>query len=96
MGQRVSGWILTLIIVSMTLSGCMSSEGYNSENDATLGEEPPYTEDGIFTCIEHDNLSRCWQTHVPENLDINETVPLIIDMHGYASDSTFNRALSTF
>ena len=45
MGQRVRGWILTLIIVSMTLSGCMSSEDYNSENDATLEEEPPYTED---------------------------------------------------
>ncbi|MAD56456.1 MAG: hypothetical protein CL974_02795 [Euryarchaeota archaeon] len=96
MGPKISAWALSVIIVSMTLSGCMSSDDNNSENDAILEEDPPYIEDGIFTCVEHDNLTRCWQTHVPDNLDNNETVPLIIDMHGYASDSTFHRALSSF
>ena len=51
---------------------------------------------GIYNCIEHDNLTRCWQVHVPENLDPNVTVPLIIDMHGYASNSIEHRKLSSF
>ena len=81
MGRRISAWTLSVIIVSMTLSGCMSSDDNNSENDAILEEDPPYIEDGIFTCIEHDNLTRCWQTHVPDNLDNNETVPLLSLIH---------------
>jgi len=56
----------------------------------------PYIEDGIFKCIDHEGLSRCWQTHIPDDLDPTESVPLIIDMHGYASDSTAHRKLSSF
>ena len=52
-----------------------------------MDDIPPYTEDGIFNRIDHDNLTRC-PGPLPENLDPNVTVPLIIDMHGYASNST--------
>jgi len=99
MGRGIIATLTSLLLVCTALSGCIA-EGDGDSPDATDGsgiEEPlPYFQDGIFTCIEHDNLTRCWQTHIPDNLDLNETVPLIIDMHGYGSDSTDHRELSSF
>jgi len=90
--------LVALLFLSASLSGCLTEgSGASEQGDGVAIDEPlPYFEDGVFTCIEHGNLTRCWQTHVPENLDSEEAVPLIIDMHGYASDSTVHRKLSSF
>ena len=90
--------LVAMLFLSASLSGCLTEgNGASGGEDGLTVEEPlPYFEDGIFNCLEHDNLTRCWQVHVPDNLDPEETVPLIIDMHGYASDSTAHRKLSSF
>ena len=97
--RRVVAGLVLAILACNALAGCFGdgdpSDG-GGVGDGSEGPSIPYTEDGIFTCIDHDNLTRCWQTHVPEDLDPEVAVPLIIDMHGYASDSTVHRALSSF
>jgi len=98
MRRAVAGLVLAILVCN-ALAGCFGDGDTSGEGGVEDGSEDPsipYTEDGIFTCIDHDNLTRCWQTHVPEDLDPEVAVPLIIDMHGYASDSTVHRALSSF
>ena len=76
--------ITTMLVLSISFSGCIGEFSKDSEEktDQELeNEKLPYTEDGIFTCVEHDNETRCWQTHIPENLDPFTPVPLVVDMH---------------
>lgn len=100
MAKRGVSTVFVLLFLVMPLSGCLSQEGLSaqSSNDADENSETslPFTEDGIYTCVEHDNLTRCWQTHIPENLDPSLAVPLVVDMHGFGSDSTEQRHLSAF
>ena len=90
--------LVAMLFLSASLSGCLTEgNGASGDEDGlVVDDSPPYIEDGIFNCLDHDNLTRCWQVHVPENLDPNVTVPLIIDMHGYASNSDEHRKLSSF
>ena len=61
--------ILAVLFLSASLSGClMGGSGESGNEDGLVVDDtPPYIEDGIFNCIDHDNLTRCWQVHVPEN-----------------------------
>ena len=99
MQRKAIASVFSMLLLAVAVSGCIAGGDGNSSDvtDDSVIEDPlTYFEDGIFNCIDHDNLTRCWQTHIPENLDLNETVPLIIDMHGYASDSSTQRELSSF
>ena len=100
MARKGLSTILALLIASISLSGCIGQFGGDSDlNDSKNGDSSSdleYTEDGIFTCIEHENLTRCWQTHVPEYIDQSSPVPLVVDMHGYSSHSTEQRQMSSF
>tara|TARA_B100000003_G_scaffold202208_1_gene211183 strand:+ start:81 stop:1073 length:993 start_codon:yes stop_codon:yes gene_type:complete len=83
----------------MTLSGCLSAPAPASpteEDEASADETPPFYTEGEYTCILFEERDRCWITHVPENLDPEVDVPLIVDMHGYASTSVEQRNLSSF
>lgn len=64
--------------------------------DEPQEENLPFETIGIYKCIDHDSEQRCWQTHVPDSLDLNIPVPLIVDLHGYTSNSTNHRELSDF
>ena len=95
---RVSATAFSLILLSSILTGCLSSnEG--SRNDGQeqgdIGNNEYYESEGFF-CVDHGGLERCWQQHVPEGLDADTPVPLLVDMHGYASDSTDHKKLSSF
>lgn len=96
--MRAISVLVVGLMLTTSFAGCIGGE--DDSTDATdepiVDELPPYFQDGIYTCIDHDNLTRCWLTHVPENLDLNESVPLIIDLHGYASASTEQKELSSF
>ena len=90
--------LMVLVLFSSALSGCLM-EGLNAEAEApddTEGDAPVVTQDGLFSCIEHDGLERCWQMHVPEGLDPDEPVPLVVDLHGYSSTSSSHKLLSSF
>lgn len=90
--------LMVLVLFSSALSGCLM-EGQNAEVDAPDNSDadvPVVTQNGLFSCIEHDGLERCWQMHVPEGLDPDEPVPLVVDLHGYSSTSSSHKLLSSF
>ena len=97
MARKKVAALHALLILSFALSGCISENNKSnySSDDSSPGV-PEYFEDGIFTCLDHDNMTRCWQTHIPENLDQTTSVPLIVDMHGFGSDSTEQKHMSAF
>ena len=68
----------------------------SNETEEPEDEELPFEVVGIYKCIDHDSEQRCWQTHVPDDLDTSTPVPLIVDIHGYSSNSTNHRGLSDF
>ena len=58
MNKQFIAVIITFLLVSVILSGCLSDD-MNSEDslEDNQNELPPYQEDGIYTCIDHDNVS---------------------------------------
>ena len=98
--MRTSPAVLcSLLLLAMTLSGCLSSPnapGPAEEDQMPLEDAPPFFIDGEYTCIVHEERDRCWITHVPDNLDTEVAVPLIVDMHGFGSTSIEQRELSSF
>lgn len=95
-GQKIT-IIQALLVLSVAFSGCISENNKsNYSNDGEDNEAIENFEDGIFTCLDHDNLTRCWQTHIPENLDSSIAAPLIVDMHGFGSNSTEQKHMSAF
>ena len=85
-----------LLLVSASLSGCLKLDNGSSEVEEPSGDDVQFFEDGIYTCIEHEDIPRCWQTHIPEGLDPDEPVPLIVDIHGYGGTSTLQRSVTQF
>lgn len=91
--------ICSLLMLSMTMSGCLSGPSVSSSEgslEPPLEDLPSYFTDGDYTCIVHEERDRCWITHVPDNLDPEIAVPLIVDMHGFASTSVEQRHFSAF
>ncbi|MEC7253399.1 MAG: hypothetical protein VXV89_00340, partial [Candidatus Thermoplasmatota archaeon] len=87
--------LVLLLFLSSTLSGCLSSNDTLTHDGEGDSETNPSQDGGLF-CIEHDGLERCWEKHVPENLDPDVPVPLVVDVHGYSSTSSTHKDLSGF
>ena len=90
----------SLLLLMLTMSGCLSAPPGTSADDSEVPAEeddlPPFFTDGDYTCIVHEERDRCWITHVPDKLDPEVVVPLIVDMHGFGSTSLEQRELSSF
>jgi len=41
-------------------------------------------------CIDHNNLTRCWYTFIPDSVKNKDSTPLVFDLHGYGSCATWN------
>ena len=87
--------LVLLIFLTSSLSGCLSNNDTVTNANRSDSETNP-SQDGGLICIEHDGLERCWEKHVPENLDPGVPVPLIVDVHGYSSTSSTHMDLSGF
>ena len=83
-------------IVDEEQSETPQNQTVSNETEEPEEENLPFDIVGIYNCIEHDSEQRCWQVHIPDGLDTSVPVPLIVDIHGYASNSTNQRALSDF
>lgn len=94
-----SAILCSLLLLTFTLSGCLTAlSSAASDGDASMSTDdpPPFFTEGEYTCIVHEERDRCWLTHVPEGLDAEVGVPLVIDMHGFGSTSLEQRELSSF
>ena len=83
-------------IVEEEQSETSQNQTVSNETEEPEEENLPFDIVGIYNCIEHDSEQRCWQVHIPDGLDTSTPVPLIVDIHGYSSNSTNQRALSDF
>ena len=79
--RRCLSALVLLLFLSSTLSGCLSNTDTRA-NDEEGDSGTNLSRGGGFFCIEHDGLERCWEKHVPENLDPDVPVPLVVDVHG--------------
>ena len=96
MNRRFSALMLSLIIISMTLSGCIFSEEIEGQEIVDTPAEPEYFQEGDYTCIEHNGTDRCWMTHISENPDLDSPVPLIVDIHGWGGTAGGQMYVSDF
>ena len=96
--RRLSATILSLIIISMSLSGCISLDEKNQDDGINIApeDELPYFEKEGYRCIVHDDYDRCWLTYVPEQVNESNLVPLIIDLHGWSLSAYEQRNISGF
>ena len=83
-------------IVEEEQSETPQNQTVSNETEEPEEENLPFERLGIYNCINHDSEQRCWQVHIPDDLDASTPVPLIVDIHGYSSNSTNQRALSDF
>ena len=60
-------------------------------NNNTVEEDPedsPIEDNDTFfrgmkeECFEHGGMERCWKLYVPNEIDANQSIPLILDIHG--------------
>ena len=83
--MRLKGLVLVVtLLISAPLSGCI---GYESES-VVLSEDEVSVETDIYSihCEEYDGLERCWKLLVPEGVQSDTPVPLVVDIHGFTQD----------
>lgn len=77
--------LFSLLILSASISGCVSSGNPDTSGSS---DQAPGTGGPIDSrdCFEYDGKERCWLIHVPETATVDfcryDSCPLLIDMHG--------------
>ena len=80
--MKVEAIIVTAMVFFTVVWGGYSY--INKEDSEDITEDKI---DASFECMIYDDLERCWLLYVPDNLEINSTVPLIVDMHGITKNA---------
>jgi polyhydroxybutyrate depolymerase len=89
--------VVTLLLVSSMVSGCVSDPTkVDTEEDNPVEEDPDYEPNISEHCIEYDELERCWLLLVPLILNESAPAPLLVDMHGNGDDMYQQRWTSDF
>ena len=96
--MRTSSAVLcSLLLLSMTLSGCVS------QNERLLGGTTGEgSVDEVFEgldyveCMNHEEMERCWNVFVPKTVNLSADVPLVLDIHGNTLTMENQRDLSQF
>ena len=80
------GVLITLILISSSISGCINEE----PNNSVKPQEPDVVDITLPALIEEcmiiDGMERCWLIHIPTGYDKEEKHPLIVNLHGYTGD----------
>ena len=93
--MRVTGLVLVLTLLLLApLSGCISS----GDNGEAIGMNPDTLGNEIYSieCKEYDGLERCWKLLIPDSIEKDSAVPLLIDIHGYTQDMDKHSNLTGF
>ena len=82
--MRVEAIIVTVLLFTVGWSGY----SYMNEEDSEIVDDKiTFPPDAFFECFIHDDIERCWLLYVPDNLEMNSTVSLIVDMHGITQNA---------
>tara|TARA_B100001029_G_scaffold129106_1_gene108123 strand:+ start:2371 stop:3369 length:999 start_codon:yes stop_codon:yes gene_type:complete len=93
--MRVTEVAFVLILLLFApLSGCISSQ----EGSEVISVDQNSSDSEIYSidCTEYDGLERCWKLLIPESIDEDKAVPLVIDIHGYTQDMDKHSNLTGF
>lgn len=89
--------VVTLLLVSSMVSGCVSDPTkVDTEEDNPVEEDPDYEPNISEHCTDYDELERCWLLLVPLILNESAPAPLLVDMHGNGDDMYQQRWTSDF
>jgi polyhydroxybutyrate depolymerase len=80
------GPLIALLLISSSISGCLSDEPDASENllepDVADSALPALIEE----CMMFDEMERCWLIHIPTGYDEEVEHPLIVNLHGFTGN----------
>ena len=94
MSRVIRAALLSALLACTALGGCIS-EG--SDGDVSVDPiEPGLVGLDYVECMVHEELERCWNVLVPQTLDPEVEVPMVIDLHGNTLTMAEQRALSEF
>lgn len=95
--RSIPASVVTLLLVSSMVSGCVSDPTkVDTEEDNPVEEDPDYEPNISEHCIEYDELERCWLLLVPLIPNESAPAPLLVDMHGNGDDMYQQRWTSDF
>ena len=89
-------WLILVVLVVAPLSGCIQVEdgtAASTESEAEASLEPELYS---IHCEMYDDLERCWKLLVPESVNGDEPVPLVVDIHGFTQDMDKHSNTTTF
>ena len=83
MQTDLKAFLAVSLFLLAPLSGCVGEV----VNDASIDEQQP-SETEIYSihCEEYDGLERCWKLLIPNSVQSDTLVPLVVDIHGYTQD----------
>ena len=98
MSNKGSASLLTLLLILVTLSGCLAPEDSQISNPPD--EEPILGPIDERECFEFDSKERCWLIHIPETATPEfckeNSCPLLLDMHGRSITAEEQNNVSDF
>ena len=87
----------SLLLLSMTLSGCVSQdEGLPGGTTGEGSVDEVFEGLDYVECMNHEEMERCWNVFVPKTVNLSADVPLVLDIHGNTLTMENQRDLSQF
>ena len=78
--------VVAILLISSSMSGCLSSEYDESENSSEPITPDIETPALIEECMTFTEMERCWLIHVPTGYDEAQNHPLIVNLHGFGGN----------
>ena len=78
--------VVAILLISSSMSGCLTSEYDESENSSEPSTPDIETPALIEECMTFTEMERCWLIHVPTGYDEVQKHPLIVNLHGYTGN----------
>ena len=95
MERRLASTLLSTIMLSLTLTGCLSGES-SGGSQSEVGSADEFAGLDYIDCMMHEDMERCWNVFVPKTVNLTEAAPMIIDLHGNTVTMENQRKLSEF
>ncbi|MAV59845.1 MAG: hypothetical protein CMA13_00935 [Euryarchaeota archaeon] len=93
--MKSTGLTFTVFLLLLTpLSGCIEFK----DEDIETSDNQELIENSIYSihCQEYDYLERCWKLLIPESVNKDTLVPLVVDIHGYTQDMDKHNNMTGF
>lgn len=93
--MKSTGLTFTVFLLLLTpLSGCIEFK----DEDIETSDNQELIENSIYSihCQEFDYLERCWKLLIPDSVNKDTLVPLVVDIHGYTQDMDKHNNMTGF